>query len=86
MLESMFAPAHSLISPDNVNDTPVSHINNKSGKTLPLSTAAPASIPSFDGLFSRKQTTDLNIINEQIKYDPEVEAETIVTFLTLYST
>jgi hypothetical protein len=29
------------------------------------------SIPTFDGLFSRK-TSELNIINEQIRYKPEV--------------
>jgi len=70
MLEQMFAPQHTLIS--NVNDTPISHINKNTGKTLPLSSASVVpSIPTFDGLFSRK-TSELNIINEQIRYKPEV--------------
>lgn len=69
MIEQMFAPEHTLVS--NVNDTPISHINTKSGRTMPLSSPQ-ASIPTFDGLFSRKQQTEVNLINEQIKYKPEV--------------
>ena len=68
MLEQMFAPQHTLIN--NVNDAPISHINKTTGKTMPLSSSAP-SIPTFDGLFSKK-TSELNIINEHIRYKPEV--------------
>lgn len=61
MIKSMFEPAHTLVS--NVNDTPISHISQATGQTLPLSSSNSINAAS-------NKTANFIKINEPIIYKP----------------